>query len=44
LSEDAEDFRIKCFQIKPEDRPSATELRKHPYCTVPDGWTFTGFY
>ncbi|KAJ3763050.1 MAP kinase [Lentinula raphanica] len=43
LSELADDFRRKCFAINPDDRPSATELRKHRYLELPPGWTFTGF-
>ena len=27
----------------PEERPSAAELRKHPYLVLPADWTFTGF-
>ncbi|KAI0320340.1 hypothetical protein OF83DRAFT_1105241 [Amylostereum chailletii] len=43
LSPQADDFRKKCFAVNPDERPSAAELRKHPYLTVPPGWTFTGF-
>ncbi|PPQ62767.1 hypothetical protein CVT24_000461 [Panaeolus cyanescens] len=43
LSEEADDFRRKCFAINPEERPSAAELRKHPYLILPPDWTFTGF-
>ncbi|TDL28512.1 Pkinase-domain-containing protein [Rickenella mellea] len=43
LSPVADDFRSKCFAIKPEDRPSASELRKHPYLVLQPGWTFNGF-
>ncbi|KAF8168199.1 hypothetical protein B0H34DRAFT_792833 [Crassisporium funariophilum] len=43
LSEEADDFRLKCFAINPEERPSAAELRKHPYLLLPPGWVFTGF-
>ncbi|KAF8905491.1 hypothetical protein CPB84DRAFT_1676576 [Gymnopilus junonius] len=43
LSADADDFRRKCFAINPDERPSATELRKHPYLILPPGWAFTGF-
>ena len=31
------------FKSDPEERPSATELRKHPYLLLPDNWEFTGF-
>lgn len=27
----------------PEERPTATELRKHPYLLLPSDWEFTGF-
>jgi len=27
----------------PEERPSAAELRKHPYLILPADWVFTGF-
>jgi len=43
LTPDADDFRQKCFAVKPEERPSATKLRKHPYLTLRPDWTFTGF-
>ncbi|EJD03987.1 uncharacterized protein FOMMEDRAFT_121406 [Fomitiporia mediterranea MF3/22] len=43
LGPDADDFRRKCFAIKPDERPSASELRQHPYLNLQPGWTFTGF-
>ena len=43
LTKDADDFRAKCFAIEPDDRPSASELRQHPYLELPPNWTFTGF-
>ncbi|KII92237.1 hypothetical protein PLICRDRAFT_103206 [Plicaturopsis crispa FD-325 SS-3] len=43
LSAAALDFRNKCFATNPEDRPSAAELRKHPYLILPPGWTFNCF-
>ncbi|TDL13628.1 Pkinase-domain-containing protein [Rickenella mellea] len=43
LSPVADDFRSKCFAIEPEDRPSASELRTHPYLVLRPGWTFKGF-
>ncbi|KAJ7103609.1 MAP kinase [Mycena belliarum] len=39
----ADDFRKKCFAINPEERPPASELRKHPYLTLSPGWVFDGF-
>ncbi|TFK30354.1 Pkinase-domain-containing protein [Coprinopsis marcescibilis] len=43
LSELADDFRRKCFAINPDERPSAAELRLHPYLELPPDWTFTSF-
>ncbi|KAJ7860365.1 kinase-like domain-containing protein [Mycena olivaceomarginata] len=43
LSPLADDFRKKCFAINPEERPSAAELRRHPYLTLSPGWVFGGF-
>ncbi|KAF4605130.1 hypothetical protein EYR40_003913 [Pleurotus pulmonarius] len=43
LSPLADDFRRKCFAINPEERPTASELRKHKYLTLPAGWVFSGF-
>ncbi|KAJ6592572.1 kinase-like domain-containing protein [Mycena capillaripes] len=43
LSPLADDFREKCFAINPEERPSAAELRRHPYLTLSTGWVFDGF-
>ncbi|KAF8213133.1 kinase-like domain-containing protein [Mycena galopus ATCC 62051] len=39
----ADDFRKKCFAINPEERPTAAELRRHPYLTLSPGWQFDGF-
>ncbi|KAJ6582056.1 kinase-like domain-containing protein [Mycena capillaripes] len=39
----AEDFRRKCFATIPEDCPSATQLRRHPYLRLSPGWVFDGF-
>lgn len=27
----------------PEERPNASELRKHPYLILPEYWQFNGF-
>ncbi|OSC99472.1 Pkinase-domain-containing protein [Trametes coccinea BRFM310] len=43
LSPLADDFRLKCFAANPDLRPSASELRKHPYLELQPGWTFSGF-
>ncbi|KAI0004247.1 kinase-like protein [Russula compacta] len=43
LSSQADDFRRKCFAIDPSERPSATELRRHPYLIRPAGWVFSDF-
>ncbi|KAJ7302968.1 kinase-like domain-containing protein [Mycena albidolilacea] len=43
LSPLADDFRKKCFTINPEERPSAAELRRHPYLTLSPEWVFGGF-
>jgi len=43
LTGDADDFRRKCFASNPDERPSATELRKHPYLTLRPDWVFEGF-
>ncbi|KAI0307892.1 kinase-like domain-containing protein [Multifurca ochricompacta] len=43
LSPKADDFRRKCFAINPDERPSAAELRKHPYLIRPPGWVFSDF-
>ncbi|KIK70895.1 hypothetical protein GYMLUDRAFT_301387 [Collybiopsis luxurians FD-317 M1] len=43
LSDLADDFRRKCFAINPDERPSATELRKHKYLELRPGWVFNGF-
>ncbi|KAH9064131.1 MAP kinase [Lactarius vividus] len=37
-----DDFRRKCFAINPDERPSAADLRKHPYLHRPQGWAFSG--
>ncbi len=43
LGADAEDFRQKCFASNPDERPPATELRRHPYLTLHSDWVFIGF-
>ncbi|KAI8980739.1 kinase-like domain-containing protein [Trametes punicea] len=43
LSPLADDFRLKCFAADPDERPSAAELRRHPYLELQPGWTFNGF-
>ncbi|KAI0687786.1 kinase-like domain-containing protein [Cytidiella melzeri] len=43
LSPLADDFREKCFQTDPDQRPTAAELRKHPYLELQPDWTFVGF-
>ncbi|KAF6766134.1 STE/STE11 protein kinase [Ephemerocybe angulata] len=43
LSELADDFRLKCFAINPDERPSAAELKRHPYLILPPDWHFTSF-
>jgi len=43
LSPLADDFRLQCFALNPEERPTATQLRKHTYLTLPPGWMFNGF-
>jgi len=43
LSADADDFRQKCFTQDPHGRPTAEELRTHPWLILPHGWVFPGF-
>ncbi len=43
LGAEAEDFRRKCFASNPDERPSATELQRHPYLTLRPDWFFEGF-
>lgn len=43
LSELADDFRLKCFAINPDERASAAELKGHPYLILPPNWHFTSF-
>jgi mitogen-activated protein kinase kinase kinase len=39
----ADDFRKRCFQMDPDERPTAAELRQHQYLIIPPGWEFTDF-
>ncbi|KIP12516.1 hypothetical protein PHLGIDRAFT_81740 [Phlebiopsis gigantea 11061_1 CR5-6] len=39
----ADDFRQKCFAMNPDERPTAAELRQHPYLELQPDWSFTGF-
>lgn len=34
---------LMSFHSNPEERPSASELRKHDYLVLPPGWQFNGF-
>ncbi|KAI0094930.1 Pkinase-domain-containing protein [Irpex rosettiformis] len=43
LSPLADDFRQKCFATNPDERPTAAELRKHPYLELQPDWAFNGF-
>ncbi|KAF9646117.1 kinase-like protein [Thelephora ganbajun] len=43
LSPQADDLRKRCFAMNPDERPTAGELRQHPYLVLPPGWEFTGF-
>jgi len=40
LSPQADDLRKRCFCVNPNERPSAAELRQHPYLVLPPGWEF----
>ena len=35
LSRNARDFILKCLQVNPNDRPTATQLLDHPFVTRP---------
>ncbi|KAG6853853.1 hypothetical protein C0991_000614 [Blastosporella zonata] len=37
----ARNFYEKCFTVNPIARPSARELKKHPYLSLPPEWIFT---
>jgi len=43
LSPLADQFRLKCFAINPNERPTAAELKEHPYLQLDPGWEFTDF-
>ncbi|KAF8350145.1 MAP kinase [Amanita rubescens] len=43
LSEQADDFRMRCFAINPEERATAAELMVHPYLRLPPDWHFISF-
>ncbi|KAF8739309.1 hypothetical protein AX14_010088 [Amanita brunnescens Koide BX004] len=43
LSDQADDFRMRCFAINPEERATASELMSHPYLTLPPDWHFVNF-
>ncbi|KAF8898833.1 hypothetical protein BD779DRAFT_1485744 [Infundibulicybe gibba] len=43
LTDLADDFRRRCFAINPEERPTAAELREHPYLILSPDWVFTSF-
>ncbi|KAL6310140.1 kinase-like domain-containing protein [Sparassis latifolia] len=43
LSPLADDFRQKCFATNPDDRPTASELGRHPYLELQPGWQFNSF-
>lgn len=36
----ARNFRESCFYINPVQRPSAADLKQHPYLRLPLNWTF----
>ncbi|KZT61357.1 kinase-like protein [Calocera cornea HHB12733] len=40
LPPEAESFRLLCCAIKPEDRPTAAQLREEPYLVLPKDWKF----
>ncbi|KAI0752526.1 kinase-like domain-containing protein [Daedaleopsis nitida] len=40
LSAEAEEFRMMCFAVDPDERPTATELRQHAYLELPPDVSF----
>ncbi|CEP18886.1 hypothetical protein [Parasitella parasitica] len=40
ISDEAKDFLGQCLRIKPEDRPTATELLEHPFVKVDPSFDF----
>ncbi|KAG0705513.1 kinase-like protein [Suillus ampliporus] len=43
LSDLAMDFQDLCFAIDPDERASASHLKRHPFLELPDDWIFQGF-
>ncbi|THH33522.1 hypothetical protein EUX98_g665 [Antrodiella citrinella] len=43
LSPLADEFRQLCFAMDPDERPTASELQRHPYLVLQPDWTFNGF-
>ncbi|CAO3613261.1 unnamed protein product [Mucor fragilis] len=40
ISDEAKDFLGQCLRIKPEDRPTATELLQHPFVQIDPSFDF----
>ncbi|KAL9538821.1 hypothetical protein MBANPS3_010648 [Mucor bainieri] len=40
ISDEAKDFLAQCLRIKPEDRPTATELLQHPFVQIDPSFDF----
>lgn len=43
LSSEADHFRLQCFEQDPDERPTASALRRHRWLVLEPGWTFPGF-
>ncbi|KAJ8595314.1 kinase-like protein [Rhizopogon salebrosus TDB-379] len=43
LSDLVTEFQDLCFAINPDERASASQLRRHTYLELPDGWRFQSF-
>ncbi|EGN95753.1 hypothetical protein SERLA73DRAFT_60475 [Serpula lacrymans var. lacrymans S7.3] len=43
LSHLANSFKDLCFKVDPSCRPSAAQLRGHPYLALPQDWVFVDF-